>query len=190
MTSMATRMYGSQELLRQLQNPTQREEAFRRLMQQYGHSLYWHIRRLVVGREDAEDVLQETCIKVLGAIDSFRGDANTLVPWLYQIATREALQWLRRSTHLFQSIDALGEKLIEKLWAENGQSADEAELLLQEALLKLPTTQRMVFNMRYYDGLTYEQMALVTGKKVGTLKTNFHYASERVREYLKENIKQ
>lgn len=93
---------------------------------------------------------------------------------------------LRRRTHLFQSIDQLGDTLTRTLEAENGADGSE-ELLLQKALLTLTTTQRIVFALRYYDDMSYEQMAEVTGKRVGTLKTNYHYAVERVKKYLTEN---
>lgn len=175
-------------LLFMLSSPATREEGFRLLMKRHGQAVYWHIRRIVVGREDAEDVLQDTCIKVLSCLSSFRGDEAALLPWVYRIATRESLMQLRRRTHLFQSIDQLGDTLTRTLEAENGADGSE-ELLLQKALLTLPTTQRIVFGLRYYDDMSYEQMAEVTGKRVGTLKTNYHYAVERVKKYLTENSK-
>lgn len=174
--------------LRQLlHDPAQRDEGFRMLMKQYGQALYWHIRRIVVGHDDAEDVLQETCIKIFNSIDSYKGD-GTLVTWLYRIATNEALQHLRRQTHLFQSIDTMGPVLAEKLQAESPLDSNEVVLLFQQALLTLPTQQRIAFNMRYYDELSYEEIASVTGKSVSTLKTNYHYATQRVKDYIKEHL--
>lgn len=170
-----------QDLLR---DSSRREEGFRKLMKQYGHALYWHIRRIVVGHDDAEDVLQETCIKVLNSIHSFRGEGS-LVTWLYCIATNEALQHLRRQTRLFQSIDELEETLKAKLQAES--QLGDVETLFQQALLTLPTQQRVAFNLRYYDELSYEEIASVTGKSVNTLKTNYHYATQKVKDYLKQH---
>ncbi len=169
-----------------LRNPTQRNEGFRCLMKQYGQTLYWHIRRIVVGHDDAEDVLQETCIKVLDGIGSFKGD-GPLLTWLYRVATNEALQHLRRQTHLFQSIDSLGETLTSKLRAEAVLDGNELETMFQQALLTLPTQQRIAFNLRYYDELSYEEIARITGKSIASLKTNYHYATQRVKNYIKEH---
>lgn len=165
---------------------SQREEGFRLLMKEYGHALYWHIRRIVVGHDDAEDVLQETCIKVLNSIHTYRGDGS-LATWLYRIATNEALQYLRRQTRLFQRIDPLSDTLVEKLQAEVPLEGNELEILLQKALLTLPTQQRIAFNLRYYDELNYEDIACITGKSVQTLKTNYHYATQRIKNYIKEH---
>ena len=165
---------------------SQREEGFRMLMKQYGHALYWHIRRIVVGHDDAEDVLQETCIKVLSSIHSYRGDGS-LATWLYRIATNEALQHLRRQTHLFQHIDSLSDALAEKLQAEAPIDGNELEILFQKAVLTLPTQQRIAFNLRYYDELSYEEIASITGKSVQSLKTNYHYATQRIKNYIKEH---
>ena len=173
-------------LQQMLFDPEQRNEGFRKLMKQYGQTLYWHIRRTVVGHDDAEDVLQETCIKVLNRIDSFRGDGS-LVMWLYRIATNEALQHLRRQTRLFQSLDSLEDSLKAKLQAEAPLDGSEMETIFQQALLTLPTQQRIAFNLRYYDGLSYDEIALITGKSVATLKTNYHYATQRVKNYIKEH---
>ena len=169
-----------------LRNPAQRNEGFRCLMKQYGQTLYWHIRRIVVGHDDAEDVLQETCIKVLDGIGSFKGD-GPLLTWLYRVATNEALQHLRRQTHLFQSIDSLGETLTSKLRAEAVLDGNELETMFQQALLTLPTQQRIAFNLRYYDELSYEEIARITGKNIASLKTNYHYATQRVKNYIKEH---
>ena len=175
-------------LQQMLSDPLRREEGFRILMRQYGRTIYWHIRRIVVGHEDAEDVFQETCIKVLGSISSYRGE-GTMSTWLYRVATNEALQHLRRKTHLFHSIDSLGDTLTEKLRADATLQEDEAATLFQNALLTLPTQQRIAFNLRYYDELSYEEIARITGKSVNTLKTNYHYATEKVKTYIKEHSK-
>lgn len=173
-------------LQQMLFDPSRREEGFKMLMHQYGHAIYWHIRRIVVGHEDAEDVFQETCIKVLRNIRSYRGDSS-LIYWLYRVATNEALQHLRRQTNLFQSIDSVRDTLTEKLKAEATLNEGEAAVLFQNALLTLPTQQRIVFNMRYYDELSYEEIARITGKSVTTLKTNYHYASQTVKNYIIEH---
>lgn len=182
---MAIKTEGN-SLQQMLVDSSQREEGFRVLMKEYGHALYWHIRRIVVGHDDAEDVLQETCIKVLDSIHTYRGDGS-LVAWLYRIATNEALQHLRRQTHLFQNIDSLSDTLVEKLQAETPLDGNELEIMLQKALLTLPTQQRIAFNLRYYDELSYEDIASITGKSVQTLKTNYHYATQKIKNYIKEH---
>ncbi|MDD7250995.1 MAG: sigma-70 family RNA polymerase sigma factor [Prevotellaceae bacterium] len=175
------------QILAQLRDPATREQGFRTLTKRYGRRLYWHIRRIVVSHDDAEDALQETFIGIWSHLDHFRGDAGALQAWAYRIATREALQVLRRQTHLLQSIDSLSETLAEKLEAETSLNADRAATTFHHALLKLPTQQRIVFNLRYFDELTYQQIADITGKSVCTLKTNYHYATQRIRQYLKDH---
>lgn len=176
------------ELMEMLKNPVEREQGFRRLLDAYGDRLYWHIRRMVVSREDAEDAMQETSIKIFSRLDGFKGESS-LFTWLYSIATNEALQVLRRRCGLFQSLDSdgLGEKLRETLYAETETASGSAEVLFQEALLKLPTQQRLAFNMRYYDELPYEEIAEITGKNVNTLKSNYHFAVEKIKNYINNN---
>lgn len=156
------------------------------LMKQFGQTLYWHIRRIVVGHDDAEDVLQETFIKILNHIGSFKGEGS-LTTWLYRIATNEALQHLRRQTSLFQTIDTLSDSLAAKLQAESPLDGDQLEVLFQKALLTLPTQQRIAFNLRYYDELSYEEIARITGKNAQALKSNYHYATQKVKNYIKEH---
>jgi len=179
---------GQERLLETLHNPQQREAGFRQLTSIYGEKLYWHIRRIVVGHDDAEDVLQETLIKVFSSLDSFRGDGK-LSTWLYSIATREALTLLRRRTHLWQSIDDLAPALTSKMQVETELDSDSAEVLFQEALLTLPTQQRIAFNLRYYDELSYEEIARITGKNQNTLKVNYHLATEKIKTYIKQHTR-
>lgn len=177
----------TEERLKQmLAAPAQREQGFRILMKEYGEKLYWHIRRIVVSHDHAEDALQETCIKVFNHIESFKGEGS-LSAWLYRIATNEALQQLRRDTHLFQSIDALSGTLTNKLTAETSLDSQAAEVIFQKAVLTLPTQQRIAFNLRYYDELSYEEISHITGKKVNTLKTNYHFAVEKIKKYIQEH---
>ena len=118
----------------------------------YGKRLYWHIRRLVVSHDDAEDALQETFIKIFTKADSFRGDS--LEAWCYKIATNEALQLLRKRTHAFQSLDSLSGELSDRVVAESAPDADRSAVLFQQAILRLSTQQRVAFNLRYYDQLS------------------------------------
>lgn len=177
-----------EKLVTMLRDEKQRETGFRLLAKEYGEKLYWHIRRIVVGHDDAEDALQETLIKAYSSLDQFRGDGQ-LTTWLYSIATREALNLLRRRTHVWQSIDDLAPTLTARMQAETPMDSDAAEVLFQEALLTLPTQQRIAFNMRYYDELSYEEIARITGKNQNTLKVNYHLAAEKIKNYLKQHTR-
>lgn len=152
---------------------------------QYGSRLYWHIRRLVVSHHDAEDALQETFIKIFTKADTFKGDS--LEAWCYKIATNEALMTLRRRTHAFQSLDSLNGDLANLVVTESAPDADRSAVLFQQAIMQLSTQQRIAFNLRYYDELPYDQISAITGKSEGSLRTNYHYAVEKIKEYLKEH---
>ena len=173
------------ELIAQLRSNA--VEAFDRLIEQYGDRLYWHIRRVVVNHEDAEDVLQETFVKAYTSIADFRGDSeSSLTAWLYRIATNVAINVLRkRKKWAFSSLDSVRGDLLATFEHEIDPSADEIVVRLQKAILALPTKQRLVFNMRYYDELSFEQISQATGDSVSTLKTNYHYAVKKVKEQVR-----
>ena len=162
-------------------------EAFDRLIEHYGDRLYWHIRRIVVNHEDAEDVLQESFAKAYTSIADFRGDTEgSLTAWLYKIATNLAITALRkRKRGIFSSLDSVRGDLLATFEQEIDPSADEIVVKLQKAILSLPTKQRLVFNMRYYDELSFEQISQATGQSVSTLKTNYHYAVQKVKEQVR-----
>ena len=173
------------ELIAQLRSNA--VEAFDRLIEQYGDRLYWHIRRVVVNHEDAEDVLQETFAKAYTSIADFRGDSeSSLTAWLYRIATNIAINVLRRRKKwALASLDSVRGDLLATFEHEIDPSADEIVVRLQKAILALPTKQRLVFNMRYYDELSFEQISQATGDSVSTLKTNYHYAVKKVKEQVR-----
>jgi RNA polymerase sigma-70 factor (ECF subfamily) len=158
--------------------------SFDLLIEQYGERLYWHIRRIVVQHEEAEDILQDTFVRAYEMREQFRGDTeSSLKAWLYKIATTIALKALRRRRHgIFASIDSVRGDLLATYEHEIDPSADEMLVSLQRAILALPTKQRLVFNMRYYDELPFEQISEITGDSVSTLKTNYHYATKRIKE--------
>ena len=162
-------------------------EAFDWLIEQYGDRLYWHIRRVVVSHEDAEDVLQETFAKAYTSIADFRGDTeSSLTAWLYRIATNISIGALRkRKRWAFSSLDSLRGDLLATFEYEVEPSSDEILVRLQKAILALPTKQRLVFNMRYYDELSFEQISQATGQSVSTLKTNYHYAVQKIKEQVR-----
>ena len=161
--------------------------AFDLLIEQYGDRLYWHIRRVVIQHEDAEDVLQETFTRAYLSIDDFRGETeSSLIAWLYRIATNLAINALRkRKRWALASLDSIRGDLLATFEQESDPSADEIAVRLQKAILALPTKQRLVFNMRYYDELSFEQISAATGQSVSTLKTNYHYAVKKIKEQVR-----
>ena len=173
------------ELIAQLRSNA--VEAFDRLIELYGDRLYWHVRRVVVSHEDAEDVLQETFAKAYTSIAEFRGDTeSSLTAWLYRIATNIAIVALRkRKRWALSPLDSVRGDLLATFEHEIEPSADEIVVRLQKAILALPTKQRLVFNMRYYDELSFEQISQATGQSVSTLKTNYHYAVQKIKEQVR-----
>ncbi len=159
-------------------------ETFDLLIEQYGDRLYWHIRRIVVQHEEAEDVLQETFTRAYLSISGFRGDTeSSLTAWLYRIATTLSINVLRkRKRGLFSSLDSVRGELLATFEHEIEPSADEIIVRLQKAILALPTKQRLVFNMRYYDELSFDEISQITGQSVSTLKTNYHYAVQKIKK--------
>lgn len=154
------------------------------LIERYHEPLYWHIRRMVVSHDDAQDVLQETFISIhihrseLRRVESERA-------WVYRIATNEALQWLRRKHEFISLDDEDASELINTLVsAPLIDNSDKLALLFQEAQLRLPTIQRAVFNLRYYDNLSYEEIAAITGSTAGAAKTNYHFAKQKISNYI------
>ena len=173
------------ELIAQLKSNA--VEAFDRLIEQYGDRLYWHIRRVVVNHEDAEDVLQETFVRAYTSIADFRGETeSSLTAWLYKIATNIAIGALRkRKRWALSSLDSVRGNLLATFEQEVEPSADEIVVRLQKAILALPTKQRLVFNMRYYDELSFDEISQATGQSVATLKTNYHYAVQKIKEQVR-----
>lgn len=169
-----------------LRDAATRNEAFDRLTAAMLRPLYWHVRRLVVVHEDAEDVVQESFVKAYDRIDSFRGSADELRAWLYRIATRAALTHLRRRRQsLFASLDDVGRELAGRVADEAGPDADRMLVRFQQAVLSLPLKQRLVFNLRYYDELPYAQIARILDQREQTLKVNYHYAVKQLKTKLR-----
>lgn len=174
------------EILLALKNQATREKGFTLLMERYKERIYWYIRRMVVLHEDAEDVLQETFINAYRYAGSFNGQSK-IYTWLYKIATNECIALFRRSKRNDFKMVEISQQY-ENLLSESGTETSENILLkFQEAIQQLPEKQRIVFNLRYYDDLSYEEMEEITGSSVGTLKTNYHYATEKVKNYLSNN---
>ena len=166
-----------------MQSPESQEKGLRVMMNAYQSRLYWHIRRLVYDEDAAKDVLQETFIKVYQNFSQFKKDSQ-LYTWLYRIASNEALQHLNKAKKM-QKTEQDADVYLENQKAENsGRNADEIELLLQDAIQKLPEKQRMVFTLRYYDDLPYEEISKILDMSVSTLKTNYYYAKSKIEQYI------
>lgn len=172
-----------QRLISEFREPARRQKAFYRMVVQHQERLYWHIRRLLVVHEDAEDVLQETFIKAFRSIEQFEGKSR-LYTWLCRIATNECLRFLNKRKGGWLSLEAQGTDLVKKLHETPMADANALEIKLQEALLRLPEKQRLVFNLRYYDDLSYEEIREITGSSVSSLKTNYHYAFQKIKDLL------
>lgn len=172
------------ELIEKLKNEDTRNYAFNLLVRKYQERIYWHIRKMVINHDDSDDLVQEVFVKVWKYLDNFRGDSQ-LYTWIYRIATNECLSFLaKKKKRFFLPIVDVEKELAEQI--DNGYhiSGDEVQKKLQKALLKLPDKQRLVFNMKYYDNLKYEQIAEITGTSVGALKASYHHAVKKIEEIL------
>ena len=172
------------ELASQLQDPSKKRSTFERIVTLYGEKLYWQIRKMVLNHEDADDLLQNTFLKAWSNLDYFRGEAK-ISTWLYKIAINECITFLnkqRNSNNI--SIDDTDVYLLEKLKSDTYFNGDDIQRKLQEAILRLPDKQRLVFNMKYFDDMTYEQISEIVGTTTGALKASYHYAVKKIEEYL------
>ncbi len=182
-------LYNEEEVLSQLRssNPDLQNKAFEKVVRFYSEKLYWQIRKMVLSHEDANDLLQNTFIKAWMSIDIFRGDAR-LSTWLYKIAINECITFLNRQRALNHvSIDDSDVFLIQKLEGDEYFDGDEAQLKLQNAIVSLPEKQRLVFNMRYYEEMPYEEMSEILGTSVGALKASYHHATKKIEDFLEKD---
>ncbi|MDP2338290.1 MAG: RNA polymerase sigma factor [Bacteroidota bacterium] len=178
-------MTNDQQILDSLKDPSTRELAFRHLISKYKERLYWHIRKIVLNHDDTDDVLQNTFIKIWNGIDSFRAESS-LFTWLYRIATNESITFLnQRKRKMMSSLNGENDYLIENLESDAYFDGDAWQMLLQKAIAVLPEKQRLVFNMKYFEEIKYEEMSVILGTSVGALKASYHHAVKKVEEYVK-----
>ncbi|MCK6607966.1 MAG: RNA polymerase sigma factor, partial [Flavobacterium sp.] len=162
-------------------------EAFRKLLQLYQKPLYYHIRNMVLNHDDADDVLQNTFIKVFGNLKNFKGDSK-LYSWMYRIATNEAITFIQqRAKKQGISSEEAQQKAINKLESDVFFDGDDIQLKLQKAIAKLPDKQQLVFKMRYFEELKYEEMSEILETSVGALKASYHIAAKKIEEFLHTN---
>ncbi len=172
------------ELLLKLRNPDTRNYGFNMLVRAYQQKVYWLVRKMVIDHDDADDLTQEVFIKIHKAIDNFREDSQ-LYTWIYRIATNECLTFLnKKKRRFFLPFEDVSKELSSKIDSAPYLTGDDIQKKLQKALLTLPDKQRLVFNMKYYDDLPYEDISQITNTSVGALKASYHHAVKKIENYL------
>lgn len=176
------------ELLEKLKDEETRNYGFNLLVRKYQERIYWHIRKMVIDHDDADDLVQEVFIKVHNNIHKFREDAR-LYTWIYRIATNECLTFLnKKKKRFFLPIGDVAAELSKKLDNSSMIDGDAIEIKLQKALLKLPDKQRLVFNMKYFEEMKYEDISKITDTSVGALKASYHHAVKKIEELMQADL--
>ena len=174
-------------LVSKLQSSQTREQGFRELMTLYKERLYWHIRKIVISHDDADDVLQNTFIKVYRNIDKFKGESK-LFSWLYRIATNEAITHINKNSKRLQiSNEEAKEHAINNLTSDVYFEGDSIQLKLQKAIATLPQKQQLVFNMKYFDDIKYKDMSEILETSEGALKASYHLAVKKIETFLTQD---
>jgi len=172
------------DLLEKLRDKETRNYGFNLLVREYQERIYWHIRKMVIDHDEANDLVQEVFIKVWKNLDKFREDAK-LYTWIYKIATNECLTFLtKKKRRYFLPIGDVESELSGKIDTNANISGDEIQLKLRKALLKLPNKQRLVFNMKYFEDMKYDEIAEITETSVGALKASYHHAVKKIEEII------
>ncbi|MGL5980670.1 MAG: RNA polymerase sigma factor [Phocaeicola sp.] len=179
--------YNEKRVIAWLQDPHRQRKAFELIVEEYNEQLYWQIRRMVLSHDDANDLLQNTFMKAWSNIDYFRGDAK-LSTWLYRIALNESLTFLNRQKAQHGASLEGSDDVISKLTADNYFSGDETQKLFQKALRTLPEKQRIVFDLKYFQEMKYEEMSEVVGTSVGALKASYHHAVKKIEQFLRDSF--
>jgi RNA polymerase sigma-70 factor (ECF subfamily) len=173
-------------LIAQLKNPLTQEQAFRTLLSQYKERLYWHIRKIVISHDDADDVLQNTFIKIYRNIGTFKAESK-LYSWMYRIATNESITFInKRAKQHHIGVSEMQERLVENLEADVHFDGNEMQRQLQKAIATLPQKQQLVFNMKYFDNMKYKDISEILDTSVGALKASYHHAVKKIENFLTE----
>lgn len=171
------------EILTQFKNPSTRHDGFNLLITTYQEKLYWHIRHMVLEHEDANDVIQNVFVKVWKSLDKFRAESK-LYTWLYRIATNEALTFLNQKKRRYAlSVEDENLSVGNRLRADQYFDGDELQIRLQEAISTLPDKQKIVFRMRYFEEMKYQDMSEILETSVGALKASYHHAVKKIEKY-------
>lgn len=177
-------MQDEKEFISQLLDPKTQNEAFRQLVARYSRPLYNHIRNIVTDHDDADDVLQNTFIKIFRSLSGFKGESR-LYSWMYRIATNEAITFInQRARKSGISSEEVQQRAIENLHADEYFEGDELQLKLHKAVALLPEKQQLVFKMKYFEDMKYEDISEVLGTSVGALKASYHHAVKKIEEYI------
>lgn len=180
--------YNEKEIIVLLQEPDRQREAFESIVHNYSEPLYWQIRRLVLSHDDANDVLQNTFIKAWQNIEYFRGEAK-MSTWLYRIAFNECLTFMNRRRAEEQiSLDDIDSEVINKLESDAYFNGEEIQKTFMKAIHQLPEKQQMVFNLKYFKEMKYDEMSEIFGTSIGALKASYHHAVKKIEAYLEKHL--
>lgn len=175
------------EFIQQLLDPKTQDAAFQKLLATYQRPLYSHIRSIVLNHDDADDVLQNTFVKVFQYLKGFKGESK-LFSWMYRIATNEAITFInQRAKRGRVSSEELQSKLVDNLKADNYFDGNEVQLKLQKAISLLPEKQQLVFKMKYFQEIKYEELSEILGTSVGALKASYHHAVKKIEDFMTKN---
>lgn len=174
-------MLDEQKIISDLKNSLHKERAFTLLIREYQEPLYWQIRHMVTKHEDADDILQNTFLKAWSAIDAFRGDSK-ISTWLFRIAVNETLTFLEKEKKIICT-DIDTSAIAQHLQSDNYFDGDATQLQLQEAINQLPDKQRLVFNLKYFQEMKYEEMSAILGTSIGALKASYHHAIRKITDF-------
>ena len=180
--------YNEKEIVVLLQDPARQREAFARIVKEYSEQLYWQIRRLVLTHDDANDILQNTFIKAWTNIEYFRGDAK-MSTWLYRIALNECLTFLNKQRASQQlSIDEAETETMNQLESDTYFDGDETQKIFLQAVKQLPDKQQMIFNLKYFKEMKYEEISEILGTSIGALKASYHHAVKKIESFLEKHL--
>lgn len=179
-------MIDEARIIAQLKDESQRDKAFNTLVQEYQEVLYWQIRRLVISHDDTDDVLQNTFMKAWLALDEFRAESK-ISSWLFRIAINESLAFLEKKKRTADIISGTSEYLSQQLLSDPYFDGDETQALFQEAIDLLPSKQKAVFNLKYFQEMKYEDMSQVLGTSIGALKASYHHAVKKITDFFQQN---
>ncbi len=180
-------MQEEKDFIKELLDPKTQNVAFQKLLREYQKPLYNHIRNIVLNHDDTDDVLQNTFVKVFQHLKNFKGDSK-LFSWMYRIATNEAITVINnKAKRNGTTSEAMQTKIVENLQSDVYFDGNEIQIKLQKAIALLPEKQQLVFKMKYYEEIKYENMSEILGTSVGALKASYHHAVKKIEEFLKTN---
>ena len=180
-------MQDEKVFIAELLHPKTQNTAFQKLLREYQRPLYNHIRNIVLNHDDADDVLQNTFVKIFQYLKDFKGDSK-LFSWMYRIATNEAITFINQKAKKYNTTsEALQTKLVDNLKADSYFDGNEIQLKLQKAIALLPEKQQLVFKMKYFEEIKYEEMSEILGTSVGALKASYHHAVKKIEDFMNGN---